>query len=118
MLVWESFSEGWATDVAKQLKLNPTILKAEYGTIPDLAAIDWTNDVIFVANGTTSGVKIPHWEWIPDTREGLTLCDATMLSLPCPWTGRNRLLPIHGRNAWGKRSGARRLILSPVRGAD
>lgn len=77
VLVWESFSKGWATDVDKQLKLSPTILEADYGQIPDLGAIDWSNDVIFVANGTTSGVRIPDWNWIPDDREGLTLCDAT-----------------------------------------
>ncbi len=77
VLVWESFSKGWATDVEKQLKLNPTVLEAGYGEIPDLTGIDWSNDVVFVANGTTSGVKIPDWEWIPDDREGLTLCDAT-----------------------------------------
>ena len=77
VLVWESFSEGWATDVAKQLKLNPKILKADYGKLPDLKSVDWSNDVIFVANGTTSGVKVPDWNWIPDNREGLSLCDAT-----------------------------------------
>ncbi len=77
VLVWESFSDGWATDVAKQLKLNPTILKADYGKIPDLSKVDWSNDVIFVANGTTSGVKIPDWNWIPANRDGLSLCDAT-----------------------------------------
>ncbi|MEN6374359.1 MAG: phosphoserine transaminase [Smithella sp.] len=77
VLVWESFSNGWATDVNKQLKLNPTILKADYGKLPDLKSVDWSNDVVFVANGTTSGVKIPDWNWIPDNREGLSFCDAT-----------------------------------------
>jgi phosphoserine aminotransferase len=77
VLVWESFSEGWATDVAKQLKLNPKIIKADYGKLPDLKSVDWTNDVVFVANGTTSGVKIPDYNWIPANREGLSLCDAT-----------------------------------------
>lgn len=77
VLVWESFSNGWATDVAKQLQLNPKILKADYGKLPDLKSVDWTNDVVFVANGTTSGVKVPDWSWIPDNREGLSLCDAT-----------------------------------------
>ncbi|MDD5722171.1 MAG: phosphoserine transaminase [Syntrophales bacterium] len=77
VLVWESFSKGWATDVDKQLKLSPTILEADYGQIPELGGIDWSNDVVFVANGTTSGVRIPNWKWIPDDREGLTLCDAT-----------------------------------------
>jgi phosphoserine aminotransferase len=77
VLVWESFSKGWATDIAKELKLDPTILRADYGKIPDLEEIDWSNDVVFVANGTTSGVRIPNWDWIPEEREGLTLCDAT-----------------------------------------
>ncbi len=77
VLVWESFSKEWATDVEKQLKLSPTVLEANYGKIPDLNGIDWSNDVVFVANGTTSGVRIPDWKWIPDDREGLTLCDAT-----------------------------------------
>ncbi len=77
VLVWESFSEGWATDVNKQLKLNPKIIKADYGKLPDLKSVDWSDDVVFVANGTTSGVKIPDWNWIPTNREGLSLCDAT-----------------------------------------
>jgi phosphoserine aminotransferase len=77
VLVWESFSEGWATDVNKQLKLNPTIIKADYGKIPDLTKVDWKSDVVFVSNGTTSGVRIPNWDWIPSDREGLSLCDAT-----------------------------------------
>ncbi len=77
VLVWESFSEGWATDVATQLKLDPKIIKADYGKLPDLKSVDWTNDVVFVANGTTSGVKIPDYDWIPADREGLSLCDAT-----------------------------------------
>ena len=77
VLVWESFSGGWATDIEKQLKLKPTVLKADYGKIPDLKAVDWSNDVVFVANGTTSGVKVPNWDWIPANREGLALCDAT-----------------------------------------
>jgi len=77
VLAWESFGKGWATDIEKQLKLSPTILESDYGKIPDLRGIDWSSDVIFVANGTTSGVRIPDWQWIPDDREGLTLCDAT-----------------------------------------
>ena len=77
VLVWESFSDGWATDVAKQLKLNPKIMKADYGKIADLKSVDWKNDVVFVANGTTSGVKIPDYNWISTDREGLSLCDAT-----------------------------------------
>jgi phosphoserine aminotransferase len=88
VLVWESFSEGWATDVAKQLKLNPTILRADYGKLPNLTAVNWDNDVVYVANGTTSGVKIPNWDWIPADRQGLSLCDATSaaFAMPIDWT--------------------------------
>jgi phosphoserine aminotransferase len=88
VLVWESFSEGWATDVAKQLKLNPVILRADYGKIPDLASVNWDGDVVFVANGTTSGVKIPNWDWIRADRKGLSLCDATSaaFAMPINWS--------------------------------
>jgi phosphoserine aminotransferase len=87
VLVWESFSEGWATDTSKQLKLNPAILRADYGKIPDLNSVNWENDVLFVANGTTSGVKLPHWDWIPSNRKGLSFCDATSaaFAMPIAW---------------------------------
>src|SRR5713226_4071359 len=78
MLTWESFGEGWVTDVAKQLKLKDTrVLKAPYGQISDLKAVDWTHDVVFTWNGTTSGVRVPNGDWIAAKREGLTICDAT-----------------------------------------
>lgn len=78
VLVWESFSQGWATDIQKQLKLdNVRIFHADYGKLPDLSQVDFNNDVVFVWNGTTSGVKLPHGDWIADDRKGLTLCDAT-----------------------------------------
>ncbi|MFY7836904.1 MAG: phosphoserine transaminase [Novosphingobium sp.] len=76
-LAWESFGEGWVTDAAKQLKLDPTILRADYGQIPDLNAIDWSNDVLFTWNGTTSGVRVPNADFIPADREGLSFADAT-----------------------------------------
>jgi phosphoserine aminotransferase len=76
-LAWESFGEGWVTDAAKQLKLNPTVITAPYGELPDLSAVDFTNDVLFTANGTTSGVRVPDYGWIPADREGLTFADAT-----------------------------------------
>ena len=78
VLHWESFSKGWATDITKQLKLdNVRVFDAEYGKLPDLSRVDFSNDVVFVWNGTTSGVKLPNGDWIPADREGLTLCDAT-----------------------------------------
>ena len=77
MLAWESFGAGWVTDVAKQLRLGAQIRTAGYGEICDLAGIDPTSDVVFTWNGTTSGVRVPHAEWIADDRTGLTICDAT-----------------------------------------
>jgi phosphoserine aminotransferase len=76
-LAWESFGEGWVTDAVKQLKLNPTVITAPYGQLPDLAAVDFSHDVLFTANGTTSGVRVPDYDWVPETREGLTFADAT-----------------------------------------
>ncbi len=78
VLVWESFGEGWATDVAKQLKLaDARIMSAPYGELPDLAAVDWTHDVVFTWNGTTSGARVPNGDWIAADRKGLAICDAT-----------------------------------------
>ena len=78
LLAWESFGEGWVTDVVKQLKLKDArVLKAGYGEIPDLKEIDFSHDVVFTWNGTTSGVKVPNGDFIPETREGLTIVDAT-----------------------------------------
>ncbi len=76
-LAWESFGEGWVTDAVKQLKLDPTVIRADYGALPDLTQVDWTNDVLFTWNGTTSGVRVPDAEWIPADREGLSFADAT-----------------------------------------
>jgi phosphoserine aminotransferase len=77
VLAWESFGEGWVTDAAKQLKLDPTLIRADYGELPDLTQVDWTSDVLFTWNGTTSGVRVPDAGWIPDDREGLSFADAT-----------------------------------------
>jgi len=78
MLAWESFGSGWVTDVQKQLKLDDVrVLKAGYGELPDLTQVDFTRDVVFTWNGTTSGVRVPDANWIPADREGLTICDAT-----------------------------------------
>ncbi len=76
-LAWESFGEGWVTDAVKQLKIDPTVIRADYGQIPDLDSVDWSNDVLFTWNGTTSGVRVPNADWIPDDREGLSFADAT-----------------------------------------
>lgn len=77
-LEWESFGSGWVTDIVKQLKLKDVrTLKADYGRLPDFAQVDFNRDVVFTANGTTSGVRIPNYDWIPADREGLTFVDAT-----------------------------------------
>jgi len=76
-LAWESFGEGWVTDAAKQLKLDPTVIRADYGQLPDLTQVDWSTDVLFTWNGTTSGVRVPNADFIPDDREGLTFADST-----------------------------------------
>ncbi len=87
MMAWESFGEGWVTDVNKQLKLNATVLNAPYGEIPDLASVDFSNDVVFTWNGTTSGARVPNGDWIADDREGLTFNDATsaVFAYDMPW---------------------------------
>jgi phosphoserine aminotransferase len=78
MLAWESFGEGWVSDVLKELKLkDATVLKADYGELPDLKKVDWKTDVVFTWNGTTSGVRVPNGDWIAPDREGLAICDAT-----------------------------------------
>jgi len=86
-LAWESFGEGWVTDAAKQLKLDPAILRADYGSLPDLNAVDWSSDVLFTWNGTTSGVRVPNGDWIAENREGLSFCDATsaVFAYDMPW---------------------------------
>ncbi|MBD5779244.1 phosphoserine transaminase [Pelagicoccus sp. NFK12] len=88
MMAWESFGSGWVTDVIKQLKLeNVTKHEAAYGEIPDLAKVNFSNDVVFTWNGTTSGAKVPNGDWIPSDREGLTICDATsaVFAMELPW---------------------------------
>jgi len=88
LFAWESFGEDWVTDTVKQLKLKDSrIFKAGYGELPDLKQADPTHDVVFLWNGTTSGVRVPNGDWISDTREGLTICDATSaaFAMDIPW---------------------------------
>ncbi|MFA5582553.1 MAG: phosphoserine transaminase [Paracoccaceae bacterium] len=87
MLAWESFGEGWVTDVVKQLKIDAKVKKADYGDIVDFATVDFNSDVVFTWNGTTSGVRVPNGDAIPADREGLTICDATsaVFAMDLPW---------------------------------
>ncbi len=78
MLAWESFGKGWVSDVTAQLKLDDVRkIEAPYGSLPDLGQVDFSRDVVFTWNGTTSGVRVPDGDWIPASRGGLTICDAT-----------------------------------------
>src|SRR5580692_8917518 len=88
MLAWESFGEGWVSDVRNELKLKDvTVLKSGYGELPDLTKVDWSTDVVFTWNGTTSGVRVPNGDWIATDRQGLAICDATSaaFAMALPW---------------------------------
>ncbi|KPP93092.1 MAG: phosphoserine aminotransferase SerC [Rhodobacteraceae bacterium HLUCCA08] len=87
LLAWESFGAGWVTDAVKQLKLDATVMTAEYGEIVDFTAVDFDSDVVFTWNGTTSGVRVPNGDAIPADRAGLTICDATSAAFAqdLPW---------------------------------
>jgi len=87
-VAWESFGEGWITDITKQLKLpDVRTFTAAYGEIPDLSKVDTDRDVVFTFNGTTSGVRVPNGDWIKADRKGLTICDATsaVFAMEMPW---------------------------------
>ncbi len=86
-LAWESFGEGWVTDAVKQLKIDPTVIRADYGELPDLSQVDWSHDVLFTWNGTTSGVRVPDGDWIAAYRTGLSFADATsaVFAYEIPW---------------------------------
>lgn len=85
---WESFGKGWLNDIVNDLKLeNVNRYEADYGLLPDLSLASGKNDIVFTWNGTTSGVRVPDGDWIPDDRQGLTLCDATsaVFAMEMPW---------------------------------
>ena len=85
ILAWENFGKDWVMDVVKQLKIsNLNVHDVDYGDFPQIDKVNFKNDIIFTWNGTTSGVKVPHAEWIPDDREGLTICDATSAIFAMP----------------------------------
>ena len=113
-LAWESFGEGWVTDAARQLKLDPTIIRADYGQLPGLDQIDWSNDVLFTWNGTTSGVRVPDAEWIPAGRVGLSFADATsaVFAYDIDWS-KVDVATFSWQKALGGEGGHGALILGP-----
>ncbi|GAB5469559.1 MAG: phosphoserine transaminase [Rhodospirillales bacterium] len=126
VLAWESFGQDWAKDITKELALEAvTLRQADYGALPDLAAVDWTGDVVFAWNGTTSGVRLTSGDWIAADREGLAICDATSavfaMDLPfdkldvVTWSWQKVLggEAAHGMLALGPRAAAR-LIGTPA----
>ncbi len=115
MLAWESFGSGWVTDVVKHLKLKDArVLEAGYGHLPDLAAVDASRDVVFTANGTTSGVRIPDYDWIAADRRGLTIVDATSAAFAQPVDWRKvDVLTFSWQKVLGGEAAHGMLVLSP-----
>ncbi len=114
-LAWESFGKGWVTDAQKQLKLDDlTVVEAAYGDLPDLSSIDFSRDILFTANGTTSGVRIPNYDWVAADREGLTFADATSAAFaqPIDWP-KVDVLTFSWQKVMGGEAAHGMLILSP-----
>jgi phosphoserine aminotransferase len=115
MLAWESFGEGWVSDIAKELKLkDANVRRAGYGELPDLSGIDPGHDIVFAWNGTTSGVRVPNADWIAADRSGLAICDATSAAFAqkLDWPKLD-VVTFSWQKALGGEAGHGMLILSP-----
>jgi phosphoserine aminotransferase len=114
-IAWESFGEGWVSDILKELKLKDVSqLHAGYGEIPDLSKVDCDTDIIFTWNGTTSGVRVPNADWIKADRKGLTICDATSAAFaqPLDWAKLD-VVTFSWQKALGGEAAHGMLVLSP-----
>ncbi|MFC6051168.1 phosphoserine transaminase, partial [Methylobacterium hispanicum] len=112
---WEAFGLEWVTDALSELKIEPRVHKAPYGTLPDLSAIDTKhNDVVFTWNGTAAGVKVPNGDWIAADREGITICDATSAAFaqPLAWD-KIDVLTFSWQKVMGGEAAHGMLVLSP-----
>jgi phosphoserine aminotransferase len=115
VLAWESFGEDWVLDITKQLKLKDArVIKSGYGDLPDLSKTNPAHDIVFLWNGTTSGVRVPNGDWIPADREGLTICDATsaVFAMELPWDKLD-VVTFSWQKVLGGEGGHGVLILSP-----
>lgn len=114
VIAYENFGLTWASDVRDHLKLEPEVLEAPWGELPDLSRADWSKDVVFPWNGTTSGVRVPDADWIAEDREGLAICDATSaaFAMPLPWD-RLDVVTFSFQKALGGEAGIGVMVLSP-----
>ncbi len=115
VLAWESFGEGWVSDILKELKLkNARAIRAPYGELPDLTKVNFDNDVVFTWNGTTSGVRVANADWIDPDRKGLTICDATSAAFAqnLDWAKLD-VVTFSWQKALGGEAGHGMIILSP-----